>query len=73
MDQINRHIPNHLKKYIVKQDYDSYSFIDHACWRYIMKISIDYFSKHADQIYNKGLDKTGITKNKIPRIYLEKH
>jgi len=68
MDQINRYIPNHLKKYIVKQDYDSYSFIDHACWRYIMKISIDYFSKHADQIYNKGLDKTGITKNKIPRI-----
>ena len=33
-----------------------------------MKISVEFFSKHADNIYNEGLKRTGITKDKIPRI-----
>ena len=34
-------IPNHLKSYIVDQEYSEYTAIDHASWRFIMKISID--------------------------------
>ena len=62
------HIPNHLKKYVVNQNYKSYTNIDHACWRFILKISIDFFSEYAHSSYKEGLKKTGITINKIPRI-----
>ena len=63
-----RNIPKHLKKYIVKQDYSTYSFIDQACWQFIMKISIDFFKKNADSIYISGLKQTGISIDKIPKI-----
>jgi len=62
------YIPNHLKKYIVNQNYDLYTSIDHACWRFILKISINFFSQYAHSSYKKGLKKTGITINKIPKI-----
>ena len=61
-------IPNHLKQYIVKQNYNQYTYIDQACWRFIMKVSIDFFKEHADNIYIKGLKDTGITVNQIPKI-----
>ena len=61
-------IPNHLKKYTVEQEYSQYTYIDQACWRFIMKISIDFFKSHADNIYIQGLKKTGITTNRIPKI-----
>ena len=61
-------IPKHLKQYIVKQNYENYSYIDQACWRFIMKISTNFFTKNADKVYIEGLKKTGITLNKIPKI-----
>jgi len=61
-------IPNHLKKFIVPQNYDQYTYIDQACWRFIMKISVNFFKQHADNVYLEGLKKTGITLNKIPKI-----
>ena len=61
-------IPNHLKQYIVNQDYESYTYIDQATWRFIMKVSTNFFKKNADEIYFEGLKKTGITLNKIPKI-----
>ena len=61
-------IPNHLKSYIVDQNYDSYTSIDHSCWKFIMEISKDFFKVHAHKSYLEGLQKTGITINRIPRI-----
>ena len=61
-------IPKYLKKYIFDQNYDQYSAIDHACWRFIMRINKSYFSKNAHYKYLDGLDKTGITIDKIPKI-----
>jgi len=61
-------IPNHLKEYIVNQEYSKYTYIDQACWRFIMSISVDFFQKNAEKIYLSGLQKTGITVNKIPKI-----
>ena len=59
-------IPNHLHRYIVEQNYDNYTQIDQACWRFIMKISSAFFKDNADKTYLKGLKKTGITTDKIP-------
>ena len=61
-------IPKYLKKYIFDQNYDQYSAIDHACWRFIMRINKSYFSKTAHPRYLEGLSKTGITIDKIPNI-----
>ncbi len=30
-------LPLHLRKYIVPQDYEKYTPIDHAVWRYVMR------------------------------------
>ena len=61
-------VPDHLKQYIVNQDYSKYTYIDHAVWRYIMKINIDFFTSHGHESYIEGLEKTGISLEKIPRI-----
>jgi len=61
-------IPNHLKQYIVDQEYDRYTIIDHKVWSFIMNISIPFFKKHAHSSYFEGLNKTGISFNKIPSI-----
>jgi len=68
MKSIKNIIPKHLKKYIVSQNYSQYNEINQSTWRFIMKISIDFFKKHGHKIYLDGLNKTGITLNKIPKI-----
>ena len=64
----SNNIPEHLKKYIVRQNYNRYNIIDHNVWSFIMEISIPFFKKHAHHSYFEGLKKTGITFNKIPSI-----
>ena len=61
-------IPKHLKQYIVDQEYERYTIIDHRVWKFIMNISIPFFKKHAHYSYYDGLNKTGITLDKIPSI-----
>jgi len=61
-------IPKYLKKYIFDQNYDQYSPIDHACWRFIMRINKNYFSEAAHPKYLEGLSKTGVTIESIPNI-----
>ena len=68
MKNTYKNIPSYLKEYIVEQNYSSYTSIDHACWRFIMRISKDFFSKHAHNSYLEGLDKTGITVDRIANI-----
>ena len=45
---MKKRIPNHLKEYIVDQEYSNYSYIDQACWRFIMSNSVDFFKKNAE-------------------------
>ncbi len=61
-------IPSHLLRYVVDQDYDRYTPEDHAVWRFILRQLRDYLSKHAHESYMAGLEKTGITIDRIPRI-----
>jgi phenylalanine-4-hydroxylase len=61
-------IPTYLHSHIVEQDYSKYTMIDQATWRFIMRISKDFFKNHAHQKYLEGLEKTGITTERIPKI-----
>ena len=61
-------LPAHLRQFVVNQDYKSYTSVDHAVWRYVMRKNVDYLSKVADESYVDGLRKTGITLEKIPNI-----
>ncbi len=61
-------LPAHLRQFVVSQDYEDYTSVDHAVWRYVMRKNVDYLSKVADDSYVEGLRKTGITLDKIPNI-----
>lgn len=61
-------LPNHLKKYIIDQDYAQYSSVDHAVWRFILRQLRRFLSVHAHEFYLEGLEKTGIETERIPQI-----
>ena len=61
-------LPTHLRQFVVSQDYDNYTPVDHAVWRYVMRKNLAYLSKVADASYLKGLEKTGITIDSIPNV-----
>ncbi len=61
-------IPAHLEPYIAKQDPSLYTPIDHASWRFILRISKAYFAKCAHRKYLDGLVETGISTERIPLI-----
>ena len=65
---MTENIPNHLKKYIVDQNYDRYTPIDQATWRYVLRQLKDFLSKNAHECYLEGLEKTGISSEEIPKI-----
>jgi len=62
-------LPEHLKQFIKPQDYDDYSAIDQAVWRYVMLKNVDYLSKVAHESYMEGLRQTGISIDHIPNMY----
>ncbi len=61
-------IPYHLRQFIAEQEYSRYTAIDHASWRYIMRIAREFFKHHAHNKYLSGLAETGITTEQIPKI-----
>jgi phenylalanine-4-hydroxylase len=62
-------LPKHLKQFIKPQDYEEYTAIDQAVWRYVMRKNVDYLSKFAHESYSDGLAKTGISTDHIPNMY----
>ncbi len=64
-----RNLPLHLKQYIIDQNYDEYTPINHAVWRYVMRQNYDFLREHAHLVYFEGLEKTGIGVEKIPSIH----
>ena len=61
-------LPSRLRQFVVPQNYPKYTPIDHAVWRYVMRKNIAYLSTVADSSYINGLEKTGITIDRIPNI-----
>jgi len=62
-------LPKHLKQYIKAQNYEDYTPINQAVWRYVMRKNVDYLSKVAHLSYLEGLKKTGISIEQIPNMY----
>lgn len=61
-------IPEYLRPYIAQQDPSLYTPIDHAAWRFIMKIASAFFARTAHERYLRGLEETGISTESIPLI-----
>lgn len=62
-------LPKHLKQFIKPQNYEDYTPINQAVWRYVMRKNVDYLSKVAHSSYLDGLKKTGISIENIPSMY----
>lgn len=62
-------LPEHLKQFIKPQDYEEYTAINQAVWRYVMRKNVDYLSSVAHSSYVDGLQKTGISIDRIPNMY----
>jgi phenylalanine-4-hydroxylase len=62
-------LPKHLKQFIKPQDYNDYTPINQAVWRYVMRKNVDYLSKVAHESYLEGLKKTGLEIDNIPNMY----
>lgn len=62
-------LPNNLRQFIKAQDYDEYTPINQAVWRYVMRKNVDYLSRVAHESYLEGLKKTGISIENIPSMY----
>ena len=61
-------LPNHLRQYIVDQNYTHYTPIDHAVWRYVMRQNYSYLKDVAYYPYIPGLKKAGLTIEHIPDL-----
>lgn len=61
-------IPDHLQPYIAEQDPSLYTAMDHAGWRYILRVSKSFFKENAHPKYLAGLEETGISTERIPLI-----
>ncbi len=64
--QIISLLPNHLKSFIIDQEYHRYTPQDHAVWRAVMRQNIKHLKNIAHKSYIEGLRKTGISVEKIP-------
>lgn len=62
-------LPQHLKQFIKPQNYENYTPINQAVWRYVMRKNVSYLSKVAHHSYVDGLKKTGISIENIPSMY----
>ncbi len=61
-------IPAHLKRYVVNQNYDKYTPINQAVWRYVMRQNHNFLKDSAHSSYIDGLRDSGIKMESIPMI-----
>lgn len=61
-------LPKHLRQFIVAQQYENYTPIDQAVWRYVMRQNYSYLKQVAYYPYIKGLNSAGLSIEYIPRL-----
>ncbi|WP_231427320.1 aromatic amino acid hydroxylase [Pedobacter sp. Leaf250] len=61
-------LPKHLKQFIVAQNYEKYTPIDQAVWRYVMRQNYSYLKNVAYYPYIKGLQRAGLSIEYIPDL-----
>ena len=68
-NEIIDRLPAHLKQFIKPQNYEEYTAINQAVWRYVMRKNVAYLSQVAHSSYLDGLKQTGISIDHIPNMY----
>jgi phenylalanine-4-hydroxylase len=68
-NEIIDRLPIHLLQFIKPQNYDEYTAINQAVWRFVMRKNVQYLSKVAHSSYLDGLKQTGISIDSIPNMY----
>lgn len=68
MKQVVKKVPKHLQKYVVDQQYEKYTPIDQAVWRYVMRQNHNFLKDIAHPSYTSGLKASGIHIEKIPNV-----
>src|SRR6056297_1455249 len=68
-NEIIDRLPAHLKQFIKLQNYEDYTAINQAVWRYVMRKNVEYLSQVAHSSYLDGLRQTGISIDHIPNMY----
>ncbi len=68
VNPIIKSLPPHLLTFVVPQNYEAYTPVNHAVWRYVMRQNLQNLSKIAHDSYLDGLKKTGISIEKIPNL-----
>ncbi|WP_142784004.1 aromatic amino acid hydroxylase [Changchengzhania lutea] len=68
-NEILNRLPKHLRQFIKPQNYDDYSAINQAVWRYVMRKNVDFLKSVAHKSYLEGLKQTGISVDSIPNMY----
>ncbi len=61
-------LPKHLRQFIVEQNYEKYTPIDQAVWRYVMRQNYSYLKHVAYYPYIKGLQRAGLSIEYIPDL-----
>ncbi|HIE45683.1 MAG TPA: phenylalanine 4-monooxygenase, partial [Flavobacteriaceae bacterium] len=61
-------LPKHLRVFTIKQPYNDYTAKNQAVWRYVMRKSTAFLSDIAHKSYLKGLEKTGVSVESIPKM-----
>lgn len=62
------HVPEHLRRYVVQQDYGQYTEQDQAVWRFVLLQLFSRLKETAHPAYVGGLEATGISVERIPRV-----
>ncbi|MDP9000772.1 MAG: aromatic amino acid hydroxylase [Myxococcota bacterium] len=63
-----REVPPHLRRFVVEQDYEQYSAVDQAVWRFVLLQTYSRLVDSAHAAYRDGLAATGISVERIPSI-----
>ncbi|MDH3321818.1 MAG: aromatic amino acid hydroxylase [Flavobacteriaceae bacterium] len=67
-NRVLKKLPKHLRCFILRQPYETYTGQNQAVWRYVMRKNIDYLGDVAHESYIDGLKKVGISVDKIPEM-----
>ncbi len=61
-------LPRRLRTFVIDQDYEKYTAVDQAVWRYVMRQNYYYLKDIAYYPYIKGLERAGLSIERIPDL-----
>lgn len=61
-------LPRRLRNFVIDQQYNNYTAVDQAVWRYVMRQNYHYLKDIAYYPYIKGLERAGLSIERIPDL-----